>query len=395
MADNIAFLSVAQENSIVPLFAADVIFRALELFAIIAIAPVATWVFAPMVVKYQIDVFDAPRTETWHFDDAKSFLPTTQAWLVELLQAMQQLGHYVTVYWDGWDFESHGIFFRRRKEYDGKSQVAIAWETPYAFPQTSFDADITVYWSDSGETWPGEFDYSQLDLVFAQSNWHGEEIEKKIEKKIDGRANLTVCSAVPGTDHELFKSCGAVKRVRNQLLYASSYEKGLKELLAIWGDVRKEFRAARLYVTRGSGWSSRRAGIAESAWRSPYDKILRQPGVYELGAVTRQEMFRLYLESDILCLPAVTTERFPTSVYYAQAAGCIPVTTKEAALNEINFCGVAGKLPKYKEGLFELMDNEPDKSIIRDNMRQLEFPSWADVASYWTERITEQVKAKA
>ena len=116
--------------------------------------------------------------------------------------------------------------------------------------------------------------------------------------------------------------------------YFSNYARGLGILLTIWPEIRQEFPEATLAICYGrETWNT----MSPKQLQFVIDKIeeYKEMGVTEHGKVGHLELARIMQSTSILAYPCVAEgETFCITVAKCQAAGCIPVTTRIAALNE-------------------------------------------------------------
>lgn len=146
----------------------------------------------------------------------------------------------------------------------------------------------------------------------------------------------------------------ALKDGAPKFVYASSPDRGLIELLSVWPHVIKEWPKAELRIFYGwegcmklssadAGWNSRYRALREA-----YLKLRTQPGIIEIGRVNHttiaDEMRRAHV------FPYVTSfaETWCSNAMKARAAGCIPVVSPVAALNESASCSQTVWVP-YRE----------------------------------------------
>jgi glycosyltransferase involved in cell wall biosynthesis len=121
-------------------------------------------------------------------------------------------------------------------------------------------------------------------------------------------------------------------------------------------------------------------------------------GVTDHGKVGQDELVRHMFESGVWAYPCPFPEIYAITAVKAQAAGCIPVTTDFAALNEtVQFgtkvhldplLGVAAVdnkfLSNYKKSLIDtLLAPEKQESQRRKMMKWARTNSWETVSKDW------------
>lgn len=339
-----------------------------------------------MSEKYQIDFFAEPTPWDWLPTDLETFLPATQSWLIELAQALSKRGHGVTVFWDSkHKVDYKGVHYRTKASYDGKSEIAIGWNHPDAFPEELM-ALKTIYWTNGPEIWPHmgreeRYAYEDIDQIVSFCKWHTEELQCNI-----GHVADKIIPIGPGLDPKEFPSQESPKK-RRQFLYASSWDRGLTQLLRFWPRIYREFPDAKLLVTYGQDFSSKVVGRK----LEPPPNI-DQPGVHVLGQISRKEMGKVYAESDYLLYPCTGGERFCQTTWKAQYCRTYPVFYPTMALAETVKVGFAVNSTSFVDTVISLCQDRGRlrgiKDVIRDEMI---FPSWDDVAGYWETIFEDEV----
>ena len=127
-------------------------------------------------------------------------------------------------------------------------------------------------------------------------------------------------------------------RVPGRMLYASSPDRGLKRLLDDWPRLRAIHPELTLRVTYG--WRRFEActqGLAPArAFQARLRARLRQPGVEDAAALSRDEMARAYWQAEYwaLPLPRAESELFCLNAVKAMHAGALGVVCRIGALRD-------------------------------------------------------------
>jgi glycosyltransferase involved in cell wall biosynthesis len=197
-----------------------------------------------------------------------------------------------------------------------------------------------------------------------------------------------------GIDMDQFKN---PKKVKNNLVWTSSYDRGLEHLLEMWADVKKEVPDATLDVYYGfnlfdqTPWGRKPEG---QAWKAKMTKLLAQDGITDHGRVGSDVVAQAYNRADVWAYPTAFPEISCITAMKAQAAKCIPVSTTYAALEETVKYGVKikgaitddGVKDKFKKELISLLKDEERKTTIRNQIDVSEY-NWDTVAEQWHEAI--------
>lgn len=184
------------------------------------------------------------------------------------------------------------------------------------------------------------------------------------------------------------------EKTENNLVWTSSYDRGLEYLLEMWADIRNEVPDATLDVYYGfnlfdtTPWGSKPEG---QAWKAKMQKLLQQDGVTDHGRVGSDEVAKAYLKADIWAYPTAFPEIDCITATKAMAAGCVPITTDFAALKERNQGVIVdGDITqretreKFKDELVNLMKDTDRKSEIREKLNVAQF-GWDEIAQQWSE----------
>jgi glycosyltransferase involved in cell wall biosynthesis len=144
-----------------------------------------------------------------------------------------------------------------------------------------------------------------------------------------------------GIKAEYIKALAADPPERNpmRLIYASSPDRGLENLLQIFSRVREIVPAAELHVCYGFDNIEKviaRVGLNSAAART-YQRLqvaLQAPGVFHYGRLGQLELLREWFKSSIWCHPSNFTETSCITCMDAQACGAVPVTRPIWAVGE-------------------------------------------------------------
>lgn len=192
------------------------------------------------------------------------------------------------------------------------------------------------------------------------------------------------------------------------LLYASSYDRGLQYLLFMWEDIKKKFPEAQLHIAYG--WNTfdslARGNPERQKWKKSMVELMGQPGITEHGRVGKEELKKLRKECGILAYPTDFFEINCITALECQKDGCVPVVMNPkwegeyCALDETVFAGVKvdgdihteDGLKAYLESLTDLMsDSKRWLQLSRDGVNSTNKYSWRNIASKWTQEFAVPV----
>jgi glycosyltransferase involved in cell wall biosynthesis len=191
-------------------------------------------------------------------------------------------------------------------------------------------------------------------------------------------------------------------RNKHQVIYTSSYDRGLEHLLKIWADVKKAVPDAQLHIFYGWQLFEKfyHDNPASMAWMKRMNELMKQDGITDHGRVSQVELEKWIKESGIWAYPTHFGEINCISAIKAQAWGAMPVVINYAALQTTVQWGikVEGDIydPKvqqnYTRALIEGLTSEK-----QDDMRSAMMAwakdkyKWSRVADQWSREFKEEV----
>lgn len=185
-------------------------------------------------------------------------------------------------------------------------------------------------------------------------------------------------------------------------IYTSSYDRGLENLLNIWGDVKKEVPEAELHCFYGWKLFAHfyRGNPERMAWMRKIQDLMEQPGITHHDRISQPELEKWIKKCGIWAYPSHFYEINCISAIKAQLWGAVPVTTNFAALKETvqygkkvegeiyeNFALAPKTLEDYKQALITALKDENWQKQEREKMMPWvrDKYSWAKIAKSWGE----------
>ena len=226
-----------------------------------------------------------------------------------------------------------------------------------------------------------ENECKSFDKIVVLSNYHKSTLPKTVpEDKIFVSTNGINPADFVGIKEE---------RQLHRVIYASSYDRGLEQLLGMWKDVRKEVPDAELHIYYGWNTYDRfvKGGmIKEDGFKERMLGLIKQEGVFEHGRIGHKELLKEYAKSGVLAYPCTYAGEINCiALTKAIASGCMVVSNDFAVLGERNpyFAVPQDKflytLLQVLKGKF-IKDCVNTKKYIQDN-------SWESVAKDWIENL--------
>ncbi len=192
-----------------------------------------------------------------------------------------------------------------------------------------------------------------------------------------------------------------IKRDPHKIFYGSSHVRGLAYLYEIWPEVKAAVPEATLdvYYGRESYDKVHRGNPERLKWIDDMiAKAKELEGVTDHGKIGQDEIVQKMFGSGVWAYPCPFPEIYCITAIKAQAAGCVPVSTDFAALDEtvqfgtklhIPNDGAVGRadkefLDKYKAALIDMLQHpEKQESERRKMMTWARTKSWQAVAEQW------------
>lgn len=321
--------------------------------------------------------------------------------VINMARELVKLGNEVTVYnrcgdnegtYDGVKYENYEYF------RDVEADVIVFWRQPaYVWElRDNYKAKQTFLWLH--DTVP-ETELLKIihlvDGVFVLSGFHAS-LYPNCRSKLIKTSN--------GINYDHFKQ--NVKRDPYTIVYGSSYDRGLKELLEMWPGIKAYEQDTKLRVFYGMDL------IKDEQFKSEIEYLLKQEGITELGRISHKQVAKEFLGAGVWAYPCWFPEISCITAMKAQAGGAIPVITPTAALQETVKWGMTtrehrdykGDMPwgtempdrlmdRYVEILRKALDPKVQERIRRRMMTAQDF-SWARVAKGWDYlwKSTKQLK---
>jgi glycosyltransferase involved in cell wall biosynthesis len=156
----------------------------------------------------------------------------------------------------------------------------------------------------------------------------------------------------------------------HNLLYTSSYDRGLDILLYLWSDIKKEVPDAKLFIAYG--WDLfdivARGNPERQEWKRGVELLMQQKDVYHLGRIGKDELKKVRQQCGILAYPSYFLEINCLSIIEGAKEGVVPVSVDIGAIKETLNHGIfiKGDIRKkevqeeYKKALISLMKDKKE-----------------------------------
>lgn len=197
-----------------------------------------------------------------------------------------------------------------------------------------------------------------------------------------------------------------------KVIYSSSPDRGLDQLLSYWPQIREMQPDAELHIYYGfNTWqqiaNQHHDKDAKLQIQFFQDRLtsMQDCGVFAHGRVGQVELAKAFLESSMWLYPTAFKETSCISAMEAQAAGCLCIATRLAALAETVKYGLFVDPPsnsdvyrvKFLNHVKEFLKKPPceiEFADLVDNAREwaLRNLSWTQIAGQWEELFTKELK---
>lgn len=313
--------------------------------------------------------------------------------VVELAKRFAKAGYTVTVWGnpveDGSVFD--GVTWRSVLEfpYQDKFDILISWRNVQVFKDYDLEANYKYLWL---QDIMQPFDYTKdviekIDKIIVLSTYHRFTAPAVPSDKFYFTTN--------GIDVDLIKEVeaevGEIERVKGYCVNASSADRGLEELVGMWGDVIKEAPHATLSWFYGwNSWNVFANNEAAGKLKKSLIKQMKKKGINEGGRVGKKELYKEYLKAQFQTYPyKPPAETSCISVMEAQALGAIPITTGLDALEETQQFGIKVPITEYKDTLIRMLNSDDNTDEYRQQMMDWARDkfSWDRVADQWIQDL--------
>lgn len=325
--------------------------------------------------------------------------------VIHLSKLWAQAGYDVTVYnncghtekvIDGVTYKPFYTF-----NYRDKHDTVIVWRQTKLL---DYDINATTILVDLHDV-PAAAEFTEKRLakvkaIFVKSQFHRELLPAVPDDKFVIVPNGIVWADLQST----------IKRDPLLLVNTSSPDRSLSALIRLFKRVKEQVPDAKCEWAYGFG-------VFDSVYKNtPHmmewkDKLLvdmEEAGIVNKGRVSHEKVAQMYQRGRIFAYPTEFAEIDCISARKAQAAGCIPITTDFAALNETVRHGVKLKSKKTKDTWaqpgqidFALNDSELEDLWVKAVVKELTSPlvektdmradmkqyDWPIIAKKWTEYV--------
>lgn len=301
--------------------------------------------------------FAGPHYEPWDGEsDTKKGIGGSEGMCIQMARGLAKLGNKVVVYnecgqSDGKEFD--GVLYVDHKKWDSnmKCDVFVSLRRPDLFG--IHQGSTPLIRATKQYLWLHDTFYGDLPLIAFHSPNNVfvlSEAHKNIIMQEHGVEDESIFWLTRNALNKVaveYADSNAGERNPYRIVYASSYDRGLINLLKMWPKIKEAVPKAELHIHYG--WDTydammnqrlqhlqmRAHGEQMQRFKSEVvGLIAKSKDVYELGRISQNELYKKFAESALWVYPTEFYEISCINAMTAQAMGAVPVCTPYAALKE-------------------------------------------------------------
>jgi glycosyltransferase involved in cell wall biosynthesis len=347
-----------------------------------------------------------PSLENWSPESVKTGIGGSEEATIYLSEKLTDLGHRVFVFNQCKKKQVFNkVTYVPYKQYkNDEADVLIIWRSPKLFSQIIQDSSAKqkyVWLHDTIAEHEVLPIINQVDKIIVLSTYHQNLYPHIPAEKLFVSQN--------GVNLEPFNK--KLKRNPKKIIWTSSYDRGLKELLEMWTSIKLAEPEAELHIYYG--WNTMEKILGNSQqykiFHDMIEQLMDQEGVTHHARVGHEELAEAFLTSGVWAYPTNWPEISCISAMKAQIAGAIPVVIPTAAVAETAKWGLTtnwsydhfnGELPEKILDEFSdlvIMALNPKfqqkirKKMMEDTRKRY---SWGSVAQDWSNMFLTTKRAK-
>lgn len=272
----------------------------------------------------------------------------------------------------GADLECNGVLYRQHKHFTPSDSRDVLITFKDKLPLIlGAKADTKIHWTAEVETPWAQGILGMVDKFVTISHYHSSRLEDWVPAD-----KLKAIPLGVDTPEKLNN-----QRMENWMLYSSSPDRGLAELLRDWPEIRKHHPDLELIVTYG--WERFDACGGAQAYKQMVQGMMDQPGVHNQGQVSKVEMDALYNRAQYWVLPLqfADSELFCFNAMKARIGGAMPVVNRIGALQNT----VESWIP------YDQFCRGETVELFESSEKVYQPQSWGEVvADYWLPMFTQK-----
>jgi len=357
-----------------------------ELYQHDIIAKLRAEVLPPKVwQRNEVAIFCPSYTEVWTPKSVTKGIGGSEEAVIHISKELTKLGYKVTVFNNCGEEEGEydGVLWQNivRFNFKDKFNIVIAWR--HNLFETGLAARRKIIWI---HDLPHNIVFNKdsiktFDKIIVLSKYHASLLPEVVPKD-------KIFISTNGINPQDFEGLDNIPRQKHRVIYASSYNRGLEELLQMWPDVRKEVPDAELHIYYG--WDIylkwvREGAIKDDGFYERMLKLMAQDGVYEHGRIGHKPLLEEYAKSGVFAYPCTYAGEINCiALTKAIACGCQCLTNDKFAVGERNshFTVPDGE---FKHMLIRILKGE--YRLATDTKKYIAENTWRGVAESWNKDL--------
>jgi glycosyltransferase involved in cell wall biosynthesis len=178
-----------------------------------------------------------------------------------------------------------------------------------------------------------------------------------------------------------------------KMLWASSYDRGLRYLLEMWSDIKKEIPEAELHIAYGFNLFDKAHSNNPYMmnWKREMEELMKQDGITHYGRLSKKDLIKLTKESDVWAYYCTFFETNCITSLTSIQYGAVPITMNRGALEDTAFVGTKidadGEEPEAKQIYLKALVDAYKNPEWLEEQRKL---GKEKISSYYWENIAKE-----
>lgn len=261
---------------------------------------------------------------------------------IQLAKAMASFGWNVIIYGKvNSEFKEDSVLFTNFEKFEqscneiaGKKVVIASRDFKNIFTKIADKNDITkIIWLQDPivDNYSFPINEKYYDKIIVSSNWHKNQLMSSHKYCI----HKEDVSVIPLTvDKKYYETL--IEKVPYRIIYCSSPNRGLTNLLYMWEAITKVLPKAELHIFYG--WDTLKMYLPEERWEPHYkvldESIKKFSNIIDHGKVSKQELAEEQMKAQLCIFPNNATETFCLTAVELALAGTPMIFSSVGAMLE-------------------------------------------------------------